>query len=68
MLRQWLEARLRDTQSRPMRADFDLSEPRNVYEAARCQGESRVLRLMYDEERLLGELERLAEDTYGSRI
>ena len=63
LFRTYIENAAQDAKNRVVRQDLDLSEARNVYEVARCQGECRLIRRIQDTKKLLDDLERLTEQT-----
>jgi hypothetical protein len=62
VLRQWISRRLATAGEFLSNESLDLSVPANQTKASRMQGECRPLRFLLDEEKLLDELEGIAEE------
>jgi len=61
VLREWIERRLQSAGDFLCNESLDLSVPANQTKASRMQGECRPLRFLLDQEKLLDELEAIAE-------
>jgi hypothetical protein len=58
VLKKWLQLELQEVKDRPMKYDYDFSNPQRVYQAARCQGEVHRIEMLLDE-KLIDRLNKL---------